>query len=72
MRIDLPQCNLKACRYFSDHNCTNRIEYDSCPYQLLKSYMYFIEDTEILKNHGANANRIAEAVERTKKYIRED
>lgn len=71
MRIDLPTCNLKTCRYCFDHNCTNKIEYDRCEYQLLRSYIYFINDKESLKEHKADANRIAEAVERTKKYVRE-
>lgn len=49
MRIDLPQCNFKNCRFSFDGNCTNKIEYDSCEYR--------IEEDELIKaepvRHGA-------------------
>jgi hypothetical protein len=70
MRIDLPQCNLKTCRYCFDHNCTNKIEYDRCEYQLLRSYIYFTDNEVALKEHSADAKRITEAVEKTQKYLR--
>ena len=72
MRIDLPQCNLKTCRYCFDHNCTNKIEYDRCEYQRLKSYMYFVADIEFLKEHKVDAKRIAEAKENISKYEKGD
>ena len=34
MRIDLPQCNFKNCRFSFDGNCTNKIEYDRCEYRI--------------------------------------
>lgn len=71
MRIDLPTCNLKNCRYYSDGNCKYRIEYEKCEYQKLRSYIYFVNNEEALKEHKADANRIIEAVERTKKYLKE-
>lgn len=30
MRIDLPCCSFKNCRYNQDHNCINPNEYDFC------------------------------------------
>ena len=41
MRIDLPQCNFKNCRFSFDGNCTNKIEYDRCEYR--------IEEDELIK-----------------------
>jgi len=36
VRIDLPQCNLKTCRHFGDHNChADAITYDRCDYNRL-------------------------------------
>lgn len=32
MRIDLPLCGFKQCKYQSDGNCTRQIEYDRCAY----------------------------------------
>lgn len=32
MRIDLPCCNLKTCRYCFDGNCTDEIKYEQCEY----------------------------------------
>lgn len=36
MRIDLPFCNLKTCRYCSDGNCRDKNRYDGCDYARLK------------------------------------
>ena len=36
MRIDLPLCNLKTCRYCFDGNCTDKIKYEQCNYTLAK------------------------------------
>lgn len=36
MRIDLPTCGFKLCRYCFDGNCTNRVEYDRCEYREYK------------------------------------
>ena len=35
MRIDLPGCNLKECRYCFDHNCTDKNRHNSCNYAML-------------------------------------
>lgn len=35
MRIDLPGCDLKSCRYYQDHSCTNKNEFNSCNYARL-------------------------------------
>lgn len=70
MRIDLPTCNLKNCRCYSDGNCKYRIEYEKCEYARLKNYIYYVDNENKLTETVADANRIAEAVERTKKYMR--
>ena len=36
MRIDLPTCGFKLCRYCFDGNCTNKVEYDRCEYREYK------------------------------------
>lgn len=36
MRIDLPTCGFKSCRYCFDGNCTNKVEYDRCEYREYK------------------------------------
>lgn len=35
MRIDLPCCGFKNCRYQFDGNCTNKKEYERCEYMEL-------------------------------------
>lgn len=37
MRIDLPLCGLKPCRYCFDGNCTKKSEYDRCEYQAYRT-----------------------------------
>lgn len=32
MRIDLPQCNFKNCKYCFDGNCTSKKQYERCDY----------------------------------------
>lgn len=71
MRMELPACNLKNCRCYSDGNCKYKIEYEKCEYARLRSYIYYVDDESKLKEHSANADRIAKAVERTKKYMGE-
>lgn len=39
MRIDLPTCGFKPCRYCFDGNCTNKVEYDRCEYREYKDYL---------------------------------
>ena len=68
MRIDLPQCNLKTCRYCFDHNCTNKMQYEVCEYQRLRSYMYFMENENDLREHKADVDRISKAKENMEKY----
>ena len=67
MRIDLPTCGFHNCRYYFDGNCKNKIEYEKCDYTHLK-YLYYTDSIEKLQEHRADANRIAEAKERTNKY----
>lgn len=40
MRIDLPFCNLKTCRYCFDGNCRDKNRYDGCDYARLKRDEY--------------------------------
>lgn len=37
MRIDLPTCGFKSCRYCFDGNCTKKVEYDRCEYREYKN-----------------------------------
>lgn len=34
MRIDLPTCGFKSCRYCFDGNRTNKVEYNKCEYKM--------------------------------------
>lgn len=43
MRIDLPQCNFKNCRFSLDGNCTKKIEYDRCEYRILEEELAVAE-----------------------------
>jgi hypothetical protein len=70
MRIDLPTCNLKNCRCYSDGNCKYRIEYEKCEYVRLRNYIYYAENVEELKEYKADADRIVEARTRTEEYIK--
>lgn len=45
MRIDLPLCNFKSCRYCLDGNCTKKPEYERCEYRM------FSELREVLGNN---------------------
>lgn len=38
MRIDLPCCGFKNCRYYSDGNCTDKIKYSDCQLSFLENY----------------------------------
>ena len=37
MRIDLPICNFKNCKYCFDSNCTKKSEYERCEYRRQKA-----------------------------------
>lgn len=37
MRIDLPTCGLKTCKYCFDGNCVDKRSYDRCEFTLLKN-----------------------------------
>lgn len=50
MRIDLPRCNFKNCRYCFDSNCTKNTEYERCGFRLAKSDA-IKEFAERLKTH---------------------
>lgn len=42
MRIDLPKCNFKNCKYHLDCNCTSQNRYDTCEFREAK------EEVEVL------------------------
>lgn len=52
MRIDLPQCNLKTCRYCFDGNCTNKVKYEICEYAFLRKVGY--EICKYISTHRKN------------------
>lgn len=37
MRIELPQCGFKQCRFQFDGNCVKETEFDRCEYRKMKS-----------------------------------
>lgn len=47
MRIDLPFCNLKTCRYCFDGNCTEKNRYNGCDYARLKDAEYGIWEPKV-------------------------
>ncbi len=57
MRIDLPQCNLKTCRYSFDGNCTERELYERCDYASLKDSKW---DEEVASEKLAQISDIVE------------
>ena len=66
MRMELPLCNLKTCRYYSDGNCLNKDIYANCKYTWSKDWVniaydlineynnkYSYYDTDSYWNNGA-------------------
>ena len=47
MRIDLPLCSFKNCKWEADCNCTSKSDYDKCYYRLLEKTL-----KEVLCNDG--------------------
>lgn len=45
MRIDLPQCGLKTCHYYSDGNCVVKTKYEECDYAYVSKLLYEYENT---------------------------
>jgi hypothetical protein len=45
---------------------------DTCMANNTNGHVYFVNNVDDLKEHKANADRIAEAIERTQKYIKRD
>lgn len=43
MRIDLPQCNLKTCKYQVDENCVDRNRFETCEYTFAKEEIKRLE-----------------------------
>lgn len=53
-----------------DFCCKNYNGPESCMANNINGHVYFVNDLDSLKGSKENANRIAEAVYRTRKYIR--
>ena len=49
MRIDLPYCGFKNCRYCFDGNCMKPSELEKCEYWYLLHEEAYQEDEELLK-----------------------
>lgn len=60
MRIDISQCGLKTCRYYSDGNCLNRTRYEECDYAYVSKLLYEYENT------GLTTQEIDKIIELTK------
>ena len=50
MRIDLPRCNFKNCKYCFDSNCTKKNEYERCEYRQQKSDIEGYRRLEVILN----------------------
>lgn len=57
--------------YIVDNDYTWEAIGDPCMANNTDGYVYFVGNVDALNEHNANANRISEAVERSKKYIKE-
>ena len=62
MRIDLPQCNLKTCRYQADGNCVDRNRFETCEYTFAK------EEIKRLKKELEYATNLTPKICETCKY----
>ena len=57
MRIDLPTCNLKTCKYFAFGNCSGKEKYDTCEYTRLNVAMErIVERLKELSNYHDFSN----------------
>ena len=60
------------CKSCKEHNfITTNHTYDYCMANNTNCYVYVIDNTDNLNEHRVDASSISEAVERTKKYIKE-
>lgn len=58
MRIDLPRCNFKNCKYCFDSNCTKKNEYERCEYRQQKAEIDELRKSEeIAKQNAVNMAR---------------
>lgn len=48
MRIDLPCCNFKRCKYYLDGNCIDKSKYESCEKNGTEKYINWLENMTIL------------------------
>ncbi len=57
MRMELPQCDLKTCRYYSDGNCLNKTMYAECKYTWSKNCLVIARElieeysTKVVQSH---------------------
>ena len=70
MRIDLPLCNLKTCRYSSDCNCIDKNRYNSCEYAYAESENYKLKDeNEQLKKDNEDLRMHIETMRKIRPMI---
>ena len=50
MRIDLPCCGFKNCKYYFDGNCTDKVRYSDCQLSFLENY--YVESIKNLQKSG--------------------
>lgn len=57
MRIDLPCCGFRNCKYYFDGNCTDKVKYSDCKMSFLENYydksiknLYKTETNQALKS----------------------
>lgn len=62
MRIDLPLCNFRNCKYQFDGNCRDKVEYEQCEFTRIKNRLQI--DT-------SGSDKIDE-LEKTKDYVRSE
>lgn len=49
MRIDLPTCGLKTCKYCFDGNCVDKRSYDRCEFTLLKNKTLSVDAVPVVR-----------------------
>lgn len=64
MRIDLPLCSFKPCKYCLDGNCIKKSEHERCEYRMLSELRNSIDDSYDL-------NRLKELVKKDRKGLSE-
>lgn len=70
MRIDLPGCGFRNCKYYFDGNCTDKVKYSDCKMSFLENYYYkSIENLYKTETHQALKSLMFEIKSELNKYI---